>query len=202
MARAAATDPIRNFKFSVRILPTGRLSTLTRGIDNLGFSVVSGLTVQNEMVAYREGGMNTHPHKLVGQSDYGPVTFTKGVYADQDQLYNWQQFLHSWGQGGQNSTGSVAGSNDYRADVEVSVKDHPISAARYQQPGVAGAVSDTSPVKMKYKLYNCWPASWSLGDLNAGDSSIVIQQMVLNHEGFEIVWANTASGTASDKFSG
>lgn len=203
MARAASTDPIRNFKFRVDIFPTGRLQTITTGITNLGFSVVSGLTVQNEMIAYREGGMNTHPHKMVGQSDYGPVTFTKGVFADQKQLYVWQQFLHSWGQGGNTVQGSTAGANDYRCDVEVRVIDHPVSAGSYAQPGTADQRPENiGNEKLKYKLYNCWPASFSMGDLNAGDSSILIQQMVLNHEGFEIVWADTAAGSATGNFTG
>ena len=192
MARSAITDPIRNFKFQVSIIPPTSLSTNLAGIGNFGFSVVSGLTVQNEMIAYREGGMNTHPHKMVGQSDYGPVTLTKGVFFGQEQLYNWQRFLHSWTQGAADNLGSTpstpaGGENDYRCDVIVKIFDHPVSSGPYQ----SGNAGDAPPplansTKLSYKLFNCWPASFSLGDLNAGDSSIMIQQMVLNHEGFEI----------------
>jgi phage tail-like protein len=200
MARAAVTDPIRNFKFQVTIQPnagSGLESLIGTEVAKLGFSVVSGLTVQNEMIAYREGGMNTHPHKMVGQSDYGPITLTKGVFAHQASLYKWQQFMHSWGQGGLNDEGSTSGNNDYRCDVVVHIMDHPVSAGSYAQPGS----SDSNPtpagaVKMGYKLFNCWPASFSMGDLNAGDSSIMIQQMVLNHEGFQIVFADSADGSA------
>ena len=198
MARPVISDPLRNFKFRVTIEPPsgGTLSTLMDGVANLGFSVVSGLTVQNEMIAYREGGMNTHPHKMVGQSDYGPVTLTKGVFADQDALYKWQQFMHSWAQGGLEDEGSRSGSNDYRCDVVVTVHDHPVSAGSYAQPG--RSESDPTPagaIKLGYKLFNCWPASFSMGDLNAGDSSILIQQIVLNHEGFAVQWASSADGT-------
>ena len=202
MARPSVSDPIRNFKFKVQIVPSGNLATENlMGNDsvNLGFSVVSGLTVQNEMIAYREGGMNTHPHKMIGQSDYGPVTFTKGVFFDQAQLYRWQEFLHSWAQGGVNDRGSTSGNNDYRCDIVVKIKDHPVSSGRYDQPGKPDN-SFTTPagkIKMAYKLYNCWPASYSLGDLNAGDSSIMIQQMVVNHEGFQIVWSDSAGGEVS-----
>jgi len=200
MARAAQTDPIRNFKFQVQIIPTGEKLNNDLGgkLATLGFSVVSGLTVQNEMIAYREGGMNTHPHKMVGQSDFGPVTFTKGVYGHQDGLYKWQQFMHSWGQGAL-GYGSTEDDNDYRCDIVVKIKDHPVSSGRYDQPGKPDN-SFTTPagkIKMAYKLYNCWPASYSLGDLNAGDSSIMIQQMVVNHEGFQIVWSDSAGGEVS-----
>lgn len=205
MARSVVSDPIRNFKFKVQIQPRGG-SPLggdnlmgSEGI-NLGFSVVSGLTVQNEMIAYREGGMNTHPHKMIGQSDYGPVTFTKGVFADQPQLYRWQEFLHSWSQGGTSDRGSTSGStgtaqnNDYRCDIVVVVYDHPVSSGTYAQPNGSTAETTTpaGDIKLGYKLFDCWPASYSLGDLNAGDSSILIQQMVINHEGFQILWGDEA----------
>lgn len=201
MARSAVSDPIRNFKFKVQIVPTGALAgenLMGGGTVNLGFSVVSGLTVQNEMIAYREGGMNTHPHKMIGQSDYGPVTFTKGVFADQPHLYRWQEFLHSWGQGGVNARGSTSATNaDYRCDIVVAVYDHPVSSGSYAQPNGTDAANSTPAgnIKLGYKLFNCWPASFSLGDLNAGDSSILIQQMVINHEGFQVLWGNEMSET-------
>ena len=202
MARSAVTDPIRNFKFKVLIQPTpgsGLATLIGDEIPQLGFSVVSGLTVQNEMIAYREGGMNTHPHKMVGQSDYGPVTFTKGVFSDQDALYNWQQFMHSWAQGGTNEVGSTSGNNDYRCDISVMVYDHPVSSGSYAQPGAGtGNPTPAGAVKLGYKLFNCWPASFSLGDLNAGDSSILIQQMVINHEGFAIKWSDSATAGISE----
>ena len=63
------TDPLRNFKFRVQIVPEtdSGLNTLATGIGNLGFAQMSGIAVTNEVIPYREGGMNTHPHKMVGQ---------------------------------------------------------------------------------------------------------------------------------------
>lgn len=195
MARAAATDPLRNFKFRVTISPTGELAKQVGNIGNLGFAVVSGLSVQNEMIAYREGGMNTHPHKMIGQSDYGPVTFSKGVFANEDALYKWQTFLHSWSQGSLEA-GSTSGKNDYRADITVAVYDHPVSSGNYATPGELNANPTPAGLpKLGYKLFNCWPGSWSMTDLNAGDSSILIQQMVINHEGFRVLWSPSADGS-------
>jgi len=196
MARSSKTDPVRNFKFQVQIIPTGALqSHVGSEISKLGFAVVSGLSVQNEMIAYREGGMNTHPHKMLGQSDFAPVTFSKGVFGHESSLYKWQTFLHSWSQGGQGG-GSTALANDYRADIVVTVFDHPVSSGSYATPGdTANAPTPAGQAKMGFKLFNCWPGSYSLTDLNAGDSSIMIQQLVVNHEGFHIEWApDAASG--------
>ena len=194
MARSSNTDPVRNFKFQVQIVPNGKLGTsVDTSIGNLGFAVVSGLSVQNEMIAYREGGMNTHPHKMIGQSDFGPVTFSKGVFGHERALHQWQSYLHQWSQGGTDSakaTGSTSGNNDYRADIIVSVYDHPVSVGPYATPGeTEKAPTPAGQAKLAFKLFNCWPGSYSLTDLNAGDSSIMIQQMVINHEGFHIEWA-------------
>ena len=187
MARTVKSDPLRNFKFGVTIHPIsgGKLEDVLGGSVKLGFSVVSGLTVQNEMIAYREGGMNTHPHKMVGQSDFGPVTFTRGMYADESKLYKWQTFMHTWAAGADNAFGASDGDNDYRCDIDIRVYDHPVADRGYAMANEpdSGATFD---VKLAYRLHNAWPASFSTGDLNAGDSSILIQQMVVNHEGFSI----------------
>lgn len=204
MARSSTTDPLRNFKFRVKIQPSGT-SPGTLGnhvgttIGNLGFAVVSGISVQNELIAYREGGMNTHPHKMIGQSDYGPVTFSKGVFAHEDDLYQWQTFLHSWSQGAAGAGGSTSGKNDYRCDITVAVYDHPVSSGAYATPGsTTTAPTPPGAAKLGFKLYNCWPGSWSMTDLNAGDSSIMIQQLVVNHEGFRVLWSGSATGSINE----
>lgn len=193
MATTTRTDPIRNFKFRVQIIPrsSSRLSSVFASAGlTMGFAVVSGLTVQNEMIAYREGGMNTHPHKMVGQSDFAPVTFSKGVFAGQPHLYQWQQFLHAWSSGTLGDLGSSSGDNDYRCDIVVSVFDHPVSSGNYESTfATAGANPELGNIKLAYKLFSCWPGSYALTDLEAGSSSIMIQQMVVHHEGFQVEFA-------------
>ena len=63
------TDPLRNFKFRVSISPNdvagdGNLEDLAKSLSTLGFAQMSGIAVTNEVIPYREGGMNTHPHKI------------------------------------------------------------------------------------------------------------------------------------------
>lgn len=190
MARATITDPVRNFKFQVTINATGNLRAQTNGLDKIGFAVMSGLAVQNEMVGYREGGMNTHPHKFIGQSDFAPITFSRGVFSSQDQLYKWQQFLHSWNQGS-GSIGSSSGveGNNYRCDIFVKVFDHPVSAGSYASPGaVDGAAPSPGNARLAFKLFDCFPTTYSLSDLNAADSGIMVQQLTVQHEGFVVAW--------------
>lgn len=192
MARSAASDPVRNFKFQVQIVPPlgTQLATTISGIGNLGFAAMTGVSVQHQMVGYREGGMNTHTHKLVGQSDFGPVTFSRGVISSQDHLWKWSEFIHSWSSASLGSNSTVAKGNDYRCDVIVTVFDHPHSVGSYQEPGSSNALSIGKP-RLGIKLYDCWPGAYTLSDLSAGDSGIIVQQMTLHHEGFKLGWTET-----------
>jgi len=197
------TDPLRNFKFQIQIVGAPSLNTHTGGLEGLGFAEMSGLSVTNELIAYREGGMNTHPHKMVGQSDFPPVSFSRGVFANQSQMWKWQTFIHSWQQGaasqpGATSTGStglrnLAAGNDFRCDIIVRVFDHPYTAADnnggyYQRTDLPDASTKPGVARLGFKLFNCWPGVFAMNGLNAGDNGILIQQMTIHHEGFVIAF--------------
>lgn len=191
MANLTRTDPLRDFKFRVQITPNGdRLKAITKGMGNLGFAVVSGIAVQNEMIPYREGGMNTHPHKMVGMSDFTPVTFSRGVFSNQAQMWRWQSFMHSWMQGDPGAKGSQGQNTDYRCTIKVDVMDHPYTAntTHYATDPSVGFTGAQRNVKLSYTLYNCWPGGFALSDLNAGASSIMVQQMTIHHEGFQLTF--------------
>lgn len=193
------TDPIRNFKFEVTFhtltseLTTGApgsttnsLASFAAGIGSIGFAAMSGLAVRNEMIPYREGGMNTHPHKMVGQTDFDPITLSRGVFAGEDQMWKWQRFIHNWQNGAEGSTGG----QDYRCDVVVKVYDHPHSNATYNNTATANPGVDYSlgTPKLAIKVFNCWPAAYATGGLNAGDNSIMIQEMTLHNEGWYLAF--------------
>lgn len=196
MAKTTRTDPLRNFKFTVKFVPldTALTNALT-GIGDLGFAQMGGLSVQNELIAYREGGMNTHPHKMMGQSDFPPISFARGAFATQDQLYKWQKFMHSWIDGGVSGfNGGAQGDNtNYRCNIIVKVFDHPYTAgaAAYQFDSEPQSVITPGNVKLAFKLFNCWPGAFGLSDLNAGDNGIMIQQLNIHHEGFVVAWSAT-----------
>lgn len=203
MAETLRTDPLRNFKFRVRILPKKQgtpFANRLAKLSDLGFAQVSGISVTNEVITYREGGMNTHPHKMVGQSDFAPVSFARGAFHKQDQVFEWQKFLHAWLDGGiSGEAGLSEGDGDYRCDILVKVYDHPHMSSqtetdplRYQwDGGTQSANIVPGNVKFQFKLYNAWPGAYALTDLNAGDNGILIQSMTVHHEGFNIDWTGT-----------
>ena len=194
MATAQRTDPLRNFKFQVYIEPGQALRTLTPNLNKIGFSSMSGLSVTNDLLAYREGGMNTHTHKMVGMSDFSAVSFVRGMFAEGSELWKWQQFIHAW-EGGVPG-GSVGinarGGDDYRCDIIVKVYDHPTTSNTYTYSGVdsVNSTSASGPgnVKMMMKLFRTWPGVFNLGGLSAGDSGLLVQELTVHHEGFVLAW--------------
>lgn len=201
MAKTTRTDPLRNFKFTVRFTPLDTaLGNLLSGVGDLGFAQMGGLSVQNELIAYREGGMNTHPHKMIGQSDFPAISFARGAFATQDQLWKWQKFMQSWINGG--VSGFEGGANgdatNYRCNVVVKVFDHPYTAGDAKYAYDSGVADNTNlkpgNVKLAFKLFNCWPGAYGLSDLNAGDNGIMIQQLNVHHEGFYVAWTQDDIG--------
>lgn len=63
-----STDPLRNYKFHVKIYHPG----LQDKYPQLGFMSVSGLSVTTDVVVYRQGGDNTTTRKMPGQAQ--PLT--------------------------------------------------------------------------------------------------------------------------------
>lgn len=191
-----ATDPIRNFRFLVTFKPLAPnnagadwLANVPKGIT-VGFTSVSGLSITTDSIPYREGGYNTTVHQIPGQTTFAPITLQRGVVLGTQQHWNWMRKLFATVQGG--SAGTQA--QNFRADLEIQVLSHPIAGS--------GADNDTSKssddhVAMRFQVYNCWPTSVAYSDLNAGDNAILVEQLTLVHEGFDIKWApNVTDGAA------
>lgn len=159
-----STDPLRNFKFNVTITLPG-----TNSFATMGFMSVSGLSITTEVIPYREGGLNTTTQKMPGQSDFAPITLSKGLALGNDiDAFNWMKELFAVVQG----TGTGAPGTDFRATVDVRLLDHPVT-------------TKIVPVKAAWRIYNAWPTAIAFSDLDAGANAIVVQQMSLAHEGWD-----------------
>jgi phage tail-like protein len=191
-----ATDPIRNFRFLVTFKP---LDPSGQGASwlpkqpkiTLGFTSISGLSVTTDSIPYREGGYNTTVHQIPGQTTFAPITLQRGVVLGTQQNWDWMRKLFATVQGG--STGTQA--QNFRADLEIQVLSHPIAGSG---AGVEGSLSSDDHVAMRFQVYNCWPTSVAYSDLNAGDNAILVEQMTLVHEGFDVKWAQDENTTAAD----
>lgn len=174
-----ATDPLRNFKFTVDINHPNK----KYGGVKMGFMSVSGLNITTEVIPYREGGMNTTTQKMPGQSDFAPITLSKGVMIGDQSMMNWMLQLFSVQQGsGTNTSGT-----DFRANLVIKVLDHPVTKGN-------------TPAKAAFKVYNAWPTAVAFSDLDAGANAVLVQQMTLAHEGFQYKLASKLGAGSSVSF--
>lgn len=202
------TDPIRNFRFLVTFKPlntgTGSswLPKQTKVV--VGFTSVSGLSVNTDSIPYREGGYNTTVHQIPGQTTFSPITLQRGVVLGTSQHWDWMKKLFATVQGG---TTSTLGEN-FRCDIEIEVLSHPIAGSGSANlNGVEipelSASTYKDHVSARFMIYNAWPTSVAYSDLNAGDNALFVEQLTLVHEGFDMHWASdlTTKGSAP-KFPG
>lgn len=202
-SKVLISDPLRNFRFLVRFRPywddkenndtdTGLseqtpLARLGKAGANFGFTSVSGLSVATEAIPYREGGMNTTLHQIPGQTTFSPITLSRGVHMGNSQAWYWMRKLFA-------VTGGSAAPNarsQFRAAVEIYVLTHPATRTNDTEGNLATNAfpgSRNDPIAMGFKVYNAWIQSIAYSDLNAGDNAVLVEQMVLAHEGFETTW--------------
>lgn len=196
---AQSTDPIRNFRFLVKISPL--VANTSMAFDStLGFTSVSGLAMSTESIPYREGGYNTTVHQIPGQTTFSPVTFQRGVTIGSNQHYNWTKMLfRTIGAGQQSNTLSTRSS--FRANIEISVLNHPVpfssGSSQYGTPQLETVQASDDLVVAKFTLYNCWPTSLAYSDLNAGDNALMVEQMTVVHEGMHMDWTSKPDANGS-----
>ena len=80
---------------------------------------------------------------------------------------------------------------EFRYDLIVRVMGHPVTQ------GPASGTDPTAGAVLAYKFVNCWTASVGFSGLNASDNAIIVQQMTVHHEGFEVFFGNTAAVQAA-----
>ena len=60
----------------------------------IGFSEVSGLDFVTDVVEYREGSSVAHAtDKMPGLKKYGDITLKRGVFADDNEFYEWYKTI-------------------------------------------------------------------------------------------------------------
>lgn len=182
-----ATDQFRNFRFLVSFTPKADTASFGPNFGKMGFVSVSGLTVSTESIAYREGGYNTNFHQLPGQSSFTPITLSKGISFGQKEHSLWMKRLFAISTGtAQSGVGA-----EFRCDVDIAVLSHP------NPRGLTGS-NDTSAgtaydfelhTSMRFKVYNAWITNIGYSNLDAGGNTLMVEEMTLVHEGFDVSFA-------------
>jgi len=128
-----------------------------------GISRVSGLTRTTEVVEHREGGDPSMVRRSPGQTRYEPITLERGRTHDA-AFEQWANKVWNFGAG----LGSEVSLKDFRKDILIEL---------YNEAG---------QLVMAFKVYRCWPSSYTtLSDLEANDTLVAVESMILQHEGWE-----------------
>jgi len=181
------TDPVRNFKFLVTF--QGKEWTVPTSMQ-MGFVSLSGLSVTTEPIAYREGGYNTNVHQIPGQSAFTPITLSKGVMLGQASNAAWMKRLFSVITPSI-SSGVGAG---FRCDLDIQVLSHPNPQSSTGAAAAGGTQGQANTAyqqhtSLRFKVYNAWISSLSYSNLDAGANTLMVEEMSLVHEGFDVAYA-------------
>jgi phage tail-like protein len=189
-----ATDPVRNFKFVVEFYPIdGETVWSDSKLTKMGFVSVSGFSASIESIAYREGGYNTNVHQIPGQTSYTPITFSKGIILGQNSNQNWFRRVFALGA----AADTLGAGSGFRCNTVIKVLSHP-NPGGYKAGGTEVATNPGEQhVSMEFKLYNCWITSLSYGSLDAGANALMVEEMTMVHEGFDVAIAGDYKTSAT-----
>lgn len=157
MVTANEYDPVRGFKFEVVI-----------GTTSIGFQKVSGLKTASDVVEYREGNMPIHKRKLPGLTNYDPIQLQRGISAN-DEILKWRAQVAMYEDENAQHDGVVY--DEFRRTITIKLFD---KGDKNAGEGVRS-----------WKVMRAWPSELTSNDLNAEGSEVVIENLVLQHEGLE-----------------
>lgn len=132
----------------------------------MGFTEVTGLDFETEVIEYREGNNPTYnKHKQPGLTKYSNVTLKRGSVIEDFEFFKlWRE------------TAKFQESNKikkvFRRDITIKLLNE-----------------DHKPI-ITWTLENAWPSKIQSTDLKADGNEVAIETMELVHEGLKIVEAN------------
>ena len=126
------------------------------GGTKIGFSEVSGLDVETDLIEYRDGASKEYTNlKMPGMQKYSNITLKRGVFQSDNEFYEW------W-----NEAKLFEGnSTPYRRDIIISL------------------LNESHEPVVTWKVKNAWALKVQSTDLNAGNSETAVESIELVHEG-------------------
>ncbi|HTQ29473.1 MAG TPA: phage tail protein [Puia sp.] len=129
------------------------------GGSRIGFTEVSGLDFETEVIEYREGSSPRYNKtKQPGLTRYSNVILKRGVIQGDYEFYQW------W----INTLMFQEVNAKFRRDVTIEL------------------LGETHQPVLVWTLSNAWPIKLESSSLNAGTNDILIETLVLTHEGLKI----------------
>lgn len=140
-------------------LPKFHFKVVWANGPTFGFTEVSGLSVTQEVMQYRDGGMNEmSPYKQAGMRKYSNITFKRGMFKDDLKFFEWWDSITI-----QNMT-----AGKHRKTVTVHLLDE-----------------NHSPV-LTWTIKNAFPIKFESPNLKADANEVSIETLEIAHEGFTL----------------
>ena len=133
------------------------------GGTRMGFTEVSGLDFETEVIEYREGNNPTYnKHKQPGLTKYSNVTLKRGTVLEDFEFFKlWRE------------TAKFQESNKvkqvFRRDVTIKL------------------LNEAHEPVISWTLLNAWPSKITSTDLKADGNEVAIETLELAHEGLNIL---------------
>jgi phage tail-like protein len=128
-----------------------------------GVSRMSALVRTTDVVDHREGGDPSTSRKSPGRTTFEPITLERGVTHD-SAFEDWANQVWRPGAG----PGGEVALSSFRKDVRIEL------------------FNEAGQVVLAYKVYRCWVSRFqALPDLDANGTTVAIQSIVLENEGWE-----------------
>jgi phage tail-like protein len=146
---AERRDPLAAFFFSLQI--TGVIEQASTAF----FKSVGGLKSESEVVPYREGGLNSHTHQLVGPTKWPNLILKRGFVRGGYELLQWRQ---SWlDDSSKKKLVRRAGKI-----IQYDSMKHPVCA---------------------WEFVDGWPCKWEGPDFDASKTELAIESIEIAHSG-------------------
>lgn len=129
------------------------------GNEEAFFKGVTGLKMAAEVIDYREGADDPGVRKLPGQPTFDTITLNRG-YTASANLIDWVK-----------KTGSGRKSDladNYTKSIQIELLNR---------------IKDDKPVKT-WVIENAWISEYTISDLDATANDVLIEEIILQHEGF------------------
>ena len=128
------------------------------GGTNVGFMEVSGLSIELDVVSYREGSSPENSERLMpGLKKYSPIILKRGIVKSDDDFYKWintSQF-----------------NTIERRDVTISLLNES------HEPVVIWKVKNAFPFKLEYSPLNAQGSEVAIESLTLAHEGLVVEYL-------------------------
>lgn len=138
----------------------------------MGFQKITGLKLKTDVIEYRDGDdASLTPHKSGGLVKSDPITFERGMSDDTD-IYDWMTMQ------------SQTAPNDegHKCTILIELKD--------RGRGVVKA----------WEIREAWISDYETGDFDAQGNAVMLERMIVQHEGVKLLTKKTNGTVAGTVF--